>query len=310
MTIRAEPIALGVAGYGRWGRHIVRDLLDLGIEVHVADIADAARSAALTAGACSAVARADHLPEVDGYVVSCLTTHHAEVAEMLVPRRRPIFVEKPLTADVASARRLVEMGPEQIFVMEKWRYHPAIEALAGKVRSGSLGDVLAVRTFRLDRGDPHKDVDSSWILLPHDLAIAHEIMGFLPPASVALCTVPGRNSSDLIAVLRKDGEPFSLTAEISISHPVSRRIVVVIGTEGCAQFDAADATRIQHLSGQPGDWAAEPCYTVVGSRMPLREELKAFIGHVRGGPPPRASVHDGLLVVERIAQLRELARLQ
>jgi hypothetical protein len=44
--------------------------------------------------------------------------------------------------------------------------------------------------------------------------------------------------------------------------------------------------------------------------MPLLLELRAFVEHIRGGPPPRSSLADGLLIVERIAALRVLAGLK
>jgi hypothetical protein len=44
--------------------------------------------------------------------------------------------------------------------------------------------------------------------------------------------------------------------------------------------------------------------------MPLLRELRCFLEHLRGGPPPRSSAANGLLVVERIAALRRLAGLE
>jgi hypothetical protein len=43
--------------------------------------------------------------------------------------------------------------------------------------------------------------------------------------------------------------------------------------------------------------------------MPLERELAAFVAHLRGGRPPRSTAAEGLLVIERIAALRNLAGL-
>jgi hypothetical protein len=43
--------------------------------------------------------------------------------------------------------------------------------------------------------------------------------------------------------------------------------------------------------------------------MPLLRELQAFVDHLRGGPPPRSSAAEGLMIVERIAAIRRLAGL-
>ena len=42
--------------------------------------------------------------------------------------------------------------------------------------------------------------------------------------------------------------------------------------------------------------------------LPLLAELRAFVGHLSGGPAPRSSAEEGLRVVEAIAGLRRLAR--
>jgi hypothetical protein len=39
----------------------------------------------------------------------------------------------------------------------------------------------------------------------------------------------------------------------------------------------------------------------------LLAELRAFVGHLDGGPPPKSSVADGASVVAAISRLRELA---
>jgi hypothetical protein len=43
--------------------------------------------------------------------------------------------------------------------------------------------------------------------------------------------------------------------------------------------------------------------------MPLELELRAFLEHLIGGPPPRSSADEGILGVQRIAELRQLAGL-
>jgi hypothetical protein len=64
-----------------------------------------------------------------GVEFSPLTTWHADVIRRLAPRGIPIFVEKPMTPDAEEARRLAATLPGRLFVTDKWRYHPGIEAL-------------------------------------------------------------------------------------------------------------------------------------------------------------------------------------
>ena len=42
--------------------------------------------------------------------------------------------------------------------------------------------------------------------------------------------------------------------------------------------------------------------------MPLLLELQAFLRHLQGGPPPMTSASEGLLIVERTAEIERAAR--
>lgn len=310
MTTEIEPgPSIGLVGFGRWGRHIFRDLRVLGASVHVAVPSPASQQAALAAGAASVHSHLGALPNVDGYVVATPTAGHAAAVEALVDRQRPVFVEKPLTNDLAAARRLVDRAGDRLFIMDKWRYHPGIEALAQQARSGALGDILAIRTYRLGWDNPHRDVDAVWILLPHDLSIILEILGEIPAARTAFSLVPQRPGSDLLATLHNDGDGARVTIEISSHHPTSRRAVVVVGSKGVAQLADSYDDRVLIAAGIPGLDAGKPRHVDVGDAMPLLAELQAFVAHLKGGPPPRSSAREGLLIVEGIHTLRRLAGL-
>jgi predicted dehydrogenase len=129
-------LSIGLIGCGRWGRTILRDLIALDARVHVAAASEMSRRAAIEAGAAGASPDIAGFPkDIDGYVVATPTSTHAEVIEQLLPSGKPVFVEKPMTNDVAAARSLIERAGERIFVMDKWRYHPGVEALADAARS-------------------------------------------------------------------------------------------------------------------------------------------------------------------------------
>ena len=302
--------SVGLIGVGRWGKNILRDLLRLDVKVHVATLLKESRESALHAGASSVCDTSGELPQVDGFVVATPTTTHASVIEELLPRGCPIFVEKPLTNDLLAARRLDAKAADRIFVMDKWRYHPGIEALASLARSNELGDILVVHTYRLGWGNPHQDVDASWILMPHDLSIAFEILRFLPSAHSVVCTSLSKKSFNLIAVLQNNRNETRVITEISTYHPVSRRSVVVVGSKGSAQLADTYDDRILYVKHSSRVEPEQTKEIMVSTDMPLLRELGAFISYLRGGPPPRSSCAEGLLIVERIAALRAISGLQ
>lgn len=297
MTLR-----IGLVGCGRWGRVILRDLLALGAEVQVSCSSEATAAAALRAGAKSAGSALPDAGAVDAYVVATPTATHAEVLDALVPTGRPIYAEKPMTSDVASARRLAAAAPDRLFVMDKWRYHPAIEAMRREAAAGAVGRVLSIKTSRWQWSSPHRDVSPLWILAPHDLSIALHVLGRIPPLRDAFAAAPGRPDLGLSARLG-DADTHVLI-DIGVASTEHQRRCLLIGTEATLELTDAYDDRLLVRRGPPGDPAAVAEVLPVGAEMPLLAELRAFLAHVRGeGPPPMSSAAEGLAIVERLAEI-------
>ena len=292
-------------GCGRWGRLVLRDLVSLGSDVTVAVSSAESQAGALAEGAARAVGTVDDLPEVDGIVVVTPTQTHAEVVERSLQHRVPVFVEKPLTDDLASADRLAAAAPDRLFVMDKWRYHPGVELLAGLARDRELGQVVGLRTSRLGWGNPH-DVDAAWILVPHELSIGLEILGRpLAPRSAVADVVDG-NVVGLLGLLGDD--PWQ-ALEVTTRSAERRREVRLLCEEGVAVLPDAYSDHIQIFrhTGRAEGRAPEPDARPVSSELPLLRELRAFLDHLDGGPPPRSSAAEGASVVRAITELRALA---
>jgi len=134
----------------------------------------------------------------------------------------PVYVEKPLSDAPAAARRLAEAAPDRLVVMHKWRYHPGIEALAAIARSGELGAVVGVRSTRVGWGNPHGDVIAIWMLAPHDISIALEILGHSPEPRDAVAERIGSTVTGVTALLGTD--PW-LALDVSTAAGVQRREV-------------------------------------------------------------------------------------
>jgi predicted dehydrogenase len=297
----SDLTTIGLIGCGHWGRNILRDLVSLGCRVHVVVRSEESIVRATTGGAASVASDIVDLPEVDGFVVAVPTTRHAEVVNEVLSRSRPVFVEKPMTADVDSARRLA--GEEHLFVMDKWRYHPGVEALRDLTASGRFGAPSLITTIRHSRFNPHHDVDAVWILAPHDLSIILEIFGALPPALSAVGESDGLEAS-LIGLLAGDG--VAAVVDVSSRAHEFRREVRVVYESAVAVLGDGYADAVQVLTTHPG---SEPSVESIpiSDDMPLLLELEAFTGHLQGGPQPRSSASSGAAIVERIQELRTMA---
>lgn len=300
MAAESAPV-IALAGCGRWGRNILRDLISIGCEVHVASRGAESRAVAGAAGAASVCESVADLPDFDGAVVATPTDTHAAVIDELAARfDGPIFCEKPLCLDPAEADRLAAEHAGRLFLMDKWRYHPGVLEFARIAREGELGEVRSLHMRRVTDSHAFSDGDTVWRQMPHDLTIALEILGELPPAHSA---VAERGPSRRVGIHAVLGPPW-VTIEVSESAPGHRRELRMICERGSVIMDGgwAEQIAIRRHDGSPDELR-----DTVGE-LPLLAELRAFVNHLRGGDPPASSALEGALVVRRIAELGEISK--
>jgi predicted dehydrogenase len=299
-----DEVVIGLAGAGRWGALILRDLVGLGAVVHVADPDADARKAAIHQGADSACPGVGGWPPIDGVVVATPATTHADVIDTVSRLGVPVFCEKPLTTDAAAARRLADELGGRLHLLHTWRYHPGIALLGELARSGALGTVHGVRSYRTNWTSPRTDTDATWTLLPHDLSIAIEILGEIPPPAAATIEVIDTRVASIFATFGEISGPW-LVVDASTRFADKRREVRVHGSEGVAVLAGLDVDHIEVARGHE----LEPLIERIefDPTPPVRRQLEAVLDHLRGGPAPKSDAAEGAAVVEAIAAVRVLA---
>jgi predicted dehydrogenase len=296
-------LVVGLAGCGNWGRHVLRDLASLGCEVAVVARSRESRARAEEGGAAAIVETVAGLPRVDGVVVATPTSTHAEVIEEALGFGVPVFAEKPLCDDAVAAEHLAALAPDRLFVMDKWRYHAGVLELAAIARDGRLGAVAGLTTARLGWGTSHDDVDPVWVLAPHDLSIALEVLGVVPTPRSAAAQWVGRDAVWLSGVLSGDSGWHCLV--VSARSPDYTRRIELHCEQGVAVLGGGWDEHVTVFHGGTEEPEAEQIE--VEGELPLLAELRAFVEHLGGGPPPKSSAAEGAAVVRTIATLRELA---
>lgn len=288
-----STISIGLVGCGEWGSLILRDLRSLGAEVHVMVRSPQRTPALLAAGASSVVNTIAELTSIalDGIVVATPASTHADVLAELADLDVPVFVEKPVTVDRLSADRLAARCAGRMFVMDKWRYHPGVWALRDLRSAGRLGADVAFHATRVQSGTVHADVSCVWTLLPHDLAIALEIFGQFPtPVSATASVVDGLITEFTSELIFDNGA--IMRSHLGIVAPAHTRRLRVIGEDLVATL--AGGWEEQVLLTSPSDPDGEPVGVVdAAGELPLLAELRMFVEHLRGGPPPLSSVVEG-----------------
>ena len=306
MSFRGKTCRIALVGCGRWGRHILRDLITLGCDVTVVARSEESRQRARNAGSIPLVGAVDQLPAVDGIVIATSTTTHAAVIESVFERNVPIFVEKPLAPNLADAERLVTHAGERLFVMDKWRYHPGVEMLRSIAETRELGTVVGVKTVRVGWSAGQRDVDAAWHLVPHDLAIALEIFGHLPSPRCAVAEGPADFMDGMIGILGND--PWA-AFEVSERRRKHYREVRLLCRDGMAVLSDSYGDHIAISRTKAARELESPTLErrEISTELPLLRELRAFVEHVRGGRPPKSNAAEALDIVRAITQLRRLA---
>lgn len=292
-------MVVGLVGCGVWGSLVLRDLRLLGTDVRVLARSPGSIARARQGGADRIVDRVGDMGDVSALVVATPISTHASVLRDVLSLGMPTFVEKPLCDDVGEAEELAALGAGRLFVMDKWRYHPAVRELARIARDGSLGEVRGLRTVRVQPENRHEE-DATWVLAPHDLSVALEVLGEIPRPRAASGVWDGDRLVVLHALL--DAGPGWHVLEVSERAPAVERRIELHCAGGLAVLGGGWDEHV--LVHRPGHDAQR---VVASGELPLLAELRAFLGFVEGGPPPRSSAAEGAAAVRAITELRTLA---
>ncbi|HEV2124655.1 MAG TPA: Gfo/Idh/MocA family oxidoreductase, partial [Chloroflexota bacterium] len=155
MTMRAEPVRVGIAGQGRsgWGIHAktLRAFPDRYRIVAVADPIEARQREAQEALNCRTYNSFDELvrdDEVELLVVSTPNRWHSEHSIAALEAGRHVVSEKPFALTVADADRTIATAQRTgklIVPFQNRRYEPHFRKVLEIVQSGILGKIVLIR---------------------------------------------------------------------------------------------------------------------------------------------------------------------
>lgn len=301
--------AIGLVGCGRWGKFILRDLKDLNCRVEVVARSDQAAENARQFGADAIVKNTSELStDIDGYVVATPTVTHVDVIRSLLPKGRPIFVEKPISDCLDEVLTLPDHAFDCVFAMHKWRYHPGIEEMRKIAQSGEFGSVIGLRTRRVQWGNPHQDTDAVWILAPHDISIATHIFEGVPRAVKAIADPFIDRGAGLVGELVDSTSEIPITIEISDGYGSNAREITLACRDGVVFLTDDDYASLS-IRPWPKHFNDNRVIEVrkISNAMPLRAELQAFVEHLQGGPAPMTNLRQETEIIHTLTNLRKLA---
>jgi predicted dehydrogenase len=318
----SDKIGIAVVGTGDWGANLVRNFANLAgarlIAVCDADPQRLARTVAQYPGtkAYGDAALVASDPDVQAVVVSASAVGHYPIARLMLEAGKDVYVEKPLTLEVAHAEELVRLartGNRILMVGHLLLYHPGVQYMKKMVKDGTIGDLLYIYCQRVNLGKVRKDENALWSFAPHDLSVILHLLEMEPLDVVA------RGS----AFLQKDIEdvvfvdlrfPGGKLAHVHVSwlDPHKLRKFTVVGTQKMVVFDDMEASEKIKVYDKGVDRGGQvvsygDALTVrngdilipkISLQEPLKLECAHFVDCVRERKQPLTDGRDGLRVVK------------
>jgi predicted dehydrogenase len=297
--LRAAVIGVGYFG----SRHADKLVRLPGVRLEYVVDTDPARAAAIAgkSGARATTSFRDVLGAVDIATVAVPTQAHAEVAEALLGAGIHVLIEKPLTATLAEADRVVAAAASRGLVLRVGhleRFNPALAAVRDRISEPRYIECERLAPFK-PRGT---DVDVLLDLMIHDLDIVLALVQS-PVAEVRAVGVPVLTKSIDIANARiafANGCVANIDAS-RMSVKSSRKLRLF--QPDCYMSLDLQERSVDIVRADPGATGGPvPGFALERAQYPegdsLEAELAAFVDAVRGRDQPAATGQDARRALE------------
>lgn len=267
----------------------------------------------------------DAMPDVDAVTIAAPTSFHYDLACQCLDRRMHCFIEKPITATVDEAERLLARATTADRVVQVGhveRFNPAIRAIAGR-------DIapLFIEAHRLAPFKP-RAIDVSVI---HDLMI-HDIdlLLWLTKSSVVHVEATGvavlTDTQDICnaRLTFANGCVANLTASRISAKPMRKvrifqrdqYISLDLGGPGVESYrlieasslDPAHQVPLGTIGTQHGDRMIVVDTPVVPPSNAIAEEQRSFVTSIRDGADVAVTARDGAEAVRIAAAIDDACR--
>ncbi len=302
---------VGVAGVGRWGKNIIRNLWEIGVATAVYDPDPDRLGAALKGrtGLVAAESYNDLLRQVDAVAIASPAVMHFAMSREALVRGKHVFVEKPAALHLDQVQELADLARRQgvtFMTGHLLEYHPGVERMREVVGSGEIGKVQYIYSSRLNLGVVRTEENILWSFAPHDVSVLLRIMGEEPEnvsAHAAAYISPG--VYDVTVTFMNFASGARAHIFVSWLHPYKEQRFVVVGDHGMVVFDPMDKHspltlykhEIRWVQRVPVAQKKDGIPLEFDDIEPLRREMEAFVHAVTTGTPPLTDSRDALRVM-------------
>jgi predicted dehydrogenase len=322
---------LAQAGYGYWGRNLLRAFASVKGAKLVAACDNAAEARAALANDYPALDVAESYPalltrpDLDAVIVATPADQHYDQVKRALEAGKHVFVEKPMSRTVAEAKELIELAERQrriLMVGHTFLFNDAVRWVKDYINRGELGEVYYAYFQRLNLGRVRQDVDALWNLAPHDISIAQYWFGEKPISvnlSGASFLQPGIDDVSFLSLRYPSGR--FAHVHVSWIDPSKTRRAVIVGSAKMVLYDdtspdqrivvydkGIDRKKLDTALGEYKTFdqfqlvqrAGDVWIPYIKFREPLRLEAEHFVECATQGKRPLTDGQNGLDVVEAL----------
>ena len=243
--------------------------------------------------------------EIDCAVVATPTVLHAEIATGLIERGCDVMIEKPITDDPASARRLIELATSRGRIIQTGhveRYNPAIQSTAPMITNPRYIEAQRIGVFSARS----LDIDVLLDLMIHDLQLVISLLGkeIVKIDAIGVPVLTDKVDMANVRLEMEDGSVANLVAS-RVSNEKMRKFRI-FGPDAYISVDTKEQeVKGYRLVDHEGTRRIEEVEVEVERKEPLRAELEAFLHCVRTRETPLVSGSDGLAALELAIRVGE-----
>jgi predicted dehydrogenase len=310
---------VAVIGAGNWGKNLVRIFADskkTELKYVVDSDPDTLSKAPAKCVKTNDYREALDDTSVEAAVICSSAVTHYEIAKYALNAGKHVFVEKPMTLEVAHSEELVKLADEKklkLMVGHLLLYHPCVNAMREYILNGDIGDLYYLYSQRLNLGKVRSDENALLSFAPHDISVAIYLMGDNPVSVTAYGECYLQKGVEDVVFLNMSF-PGGRMAHVHVSwlDPHKVRKTTVVGSKKMVVFDDMDPRekiRIYDKGvdrpagyGSYGEFLSlrdgDILIPAVKMTEPLKIEIDHFIDCIVSNKTPRSDGKNGLIVTK------------
>lgn len=237
---------IALIGSGYWGKNLLRDLNKIGVLKKVCeinkdiqlDIKEKYPDVEITDNWRNILEDS----KITAVVIALPAEMHYKFAKEALENNKDVFVEKPLSLDVNTAKELIEIADKNnkiLMVGHVLRYHPCIKKIEELVRNGEIGSLYYIHCSRKNLGKIRNKENVLWSFAPHDISLILSLVNKAEPINIS-CIGHKHLHPDIHDVTDTYLEfPGNCFAQISVNwlYPFKEQRTTIVGSDGMIVFD-------------------------------------------------------------------------